>query len=1120
MPPSAPVTGGPTPHPCEVGTSESEQKLTEASDQNARHPHDCTPAESRETPIVKPDKCTGGLAAFASSNKRPAHPVSTPAKVARKHPTCESHATVPCRPYDAPAHVPVVFPHEDDAQPGATKVLQGVGATDCKGLDGHVVHDTKRETDPPKLSLPNPIDTNDHGGFVNEAIMGTNHDDGLTQDMLQAVEIHERQCHEDTSTAHCIQVIRQDDDKPTFIKVAPHATVGTITVAEAKLGSLNPPICVNTCVGTRVLSAATTQPFQQIFLKEMAKYGSGRSHEAITIPPEILQHDLTTRLALLYRQEAFVADDEIAHYLAMLTATGQAIHTPVAIVPEDIEDEDLILTMKNWFAKAMLVAEGPCNIVTAIFAQHHWFPVGMKFAHGHVQISTTPGGYEWVKLATHDMGTTCSIQTIDIESSFPNDCGFQCVGWIMSFVFDPAHNKGQYRPVSPATAIAWRGLFEHHLIVKELADVVVSPTQFCFGGASGGDAIQQLQQLLQDHGVPKDQANDRANIILDKLGRSTVTKTMRSTHPWRELKQIANQCAPKLQLVLESELQAVIKTRTDHQQKFGTKQNKKKHAQQSKPPIQIAADDIGIPEGIFQDASGQPVHQKAIANIGPDARGVIVVHAQQAVPYLKFAQPVSKQGLALLVLDHHDPLMHGVGEEIRFPARFEKTSEPILISAKLVQLGASIVSRITPEHAVKVEEVHTTVIRVIMYRDEIDKKWETILDKPVKHLVEVVKLLHPTREGTSAIMDVWDRQWLNDKMERTRPAEASMFMASFRLECSDIADALKDSGVAGCYIEPRSSDGRSPDPAFRVIWLNKYDKQGAMIASQSTAVWTCIVRSGGRFGLRVSVDNAQKVHEQHKPMTPFLTSDQVMTYHVGPIPHGSNRSALNKLFQSWSWQARPVQPKHRTPDGKGVVWECQAICKPPFEVYQLEHADVLITEVQKKPFKPAALRTNIQASAKTMAFLKASDVPEAAEKDPWEFDDPWGQYHTPVKAPRKSNLAESNKHEDIDLIAAKVIRKLQPGGNQSVAHTMEIDSESTDSVRIQAVEDRMAKLEQTVQTNHAQQGKHVQDLASQIAQVQHNVDQQGKAFQAHLDDKLDRQLQQIEHLLAKRSRTE
>ena len=264
MPPSTPVTGGPTPHPCEVGTSKSEQKLTEAFDQNAKHPHDCTPAESREIPIVKPDKSTGGLAAFASSNKRPAHPVSTPAKVARKHPTCESHTTVPCRPYDAPAHVPVVFPHEDDAQPGATKVLQGVGATDCKGLDGHVVHDTKRETDPPKLSLPNPIDTNDHGGFVNEAIMGTNHDDGLTQDMLQAVEIHERLCHEDTSTAHCIQVIRQDDYKPTFIKVAPHATVRTITVAETRLGSLNPPICVNTCVGTRVLSAATTQPFQQI----------------------------------------------------------------------------------------------------------------------------------------------------------------------------------------------------------------------------------------------------------------------------------------------------------------------------------------------------------------------------------------------------------------------------------------------------------------------------------------------------------------------------------------------------------------------------------------------------------------------------------------------------------------------------------------------------------------------------------------------------------------------------------------------------------------------------------------------------------------------------------------
>ena len=982
---------------------------------------------------------------------------------------------------------------------------------------------------PTQLSqLPN--DAHVKGGLVSNSREGepaivdnqlAQEGDGLTQEMLTTVEALDSGSNQDkTDNMHVVQVIRQDDNIPTYVSIHKETTVGAITVAEAKMGSLIPPICVNTSVGTRILSAATTTPYQQVFLKEMARYGSGRTRDEITMPIELIELDAITRLALLYRQEAFVADDEMNYYLSMLTATGQAIQAPIAIIPDEYKDEELELILKDWFAKAMIVAEAPCTIITSIYAHHHWFPVGMKFHHGHVQVHTTPGGADWVHIAIRDMDKACTLHTTEIASSFPNDCGFQSIGWVMSFVFDPSHHQSHAKPIMPCTAIAWRGMFEHYIIAQGLANRVVSPTQFKFGGVNGGDVANSLQELLLEHGVPKDQVGDRASVIVDKLGRSTVARTMRGSQPWRELKQIANQCSPKLQLVLASELQEVIRKRTEQTQKFGSKQTKKKHSFQPKAPIQIQADDIGIPDGIFQDASGHAIHQKALANIGPEASGIIVVHAQQAVPYLKFTQPVSKQGLALLVLDHMNPLMHGVGEEIRFPARFEKTSEPILISAKLVQLGASLVSRIVPDQALKVDEVHTQVVRVVMFRDEIDKKWEAILDKPVKYLVSVVKMLQPNHEGTSTIMDVWDRQWLNDEMERTKPADASLFMASFRLECTDIVDALKESGSAGCYLEPRSPDGRSPAAEYRVIWLNKHDKQSAMIASQSTSQWTCIVRSGGRFGLRVSVQDAQKVHEQHKPMTPFLTSDQVMTFHVGPIPHGSNRSALTKLFQSWSWQARPCQPKGRTPDGKGVVWECQAICKPPYEVYQLEHADVLITEVPRKNQRPSMPMPSIQASAKTMAALKASDAVETASQDPWEINDPWGNYQTPIKITKKSGATEVNCHDDIDLLAAKVQRKLQSSWPQQSGSKMEVDPDTSDISRIQTMEDRLSKLEHTVQSNHVQQGKHVQELASQIAQVQHNVDQQGKAFQAHLDDKLDKQLQQIEHLLSKRSRTE
>ena len=196
------------------------------------------------------------------------------------------------------------------------------------------------------------------------------------------------------------------------------------------------------------------------------------------------------------------------------------------------------------------------------------------------------------------------------------------------------------------------------------------------------------------------------------------------------------------------------------------------------------------------------------------------------------------------------------------------------------------------------------------------------------------------------------------------------------------------------------------------------------------------------------------------------------------------------------------------------------MCKPRFEVYQLEHADVLITEVPRRPQPSHQLPSNIQASAKTIAAIKAADTQPAKDSDPWETDDPWGNY-TPGKVPKRPTPDDLQTPDKIDVLAAKVQQKLQPAWIKHTGPKADHDQVMHhDDSRIQSVEDRMTQLEKTVQSNHAQQGKHVQELASKITQVQQNVDQQGRAFHAHLDEKLDQQLQQIEQLLSKRSRME
>ena len=94
-------------------------------------------------------------------------------------------------------------------------------------------------------------------------------------------------------------------------------------------------------------------------------------------------------------------------------------------------------------------------------------------------------------------------------------------------------------------------------------------------------------------------------------------------------------------------------------------------------------------------------------------------------------------------------------------------------------------------------------------------------------------------------------------------------------------------------------------------------------------------------------------------------------------------------------------PKGRAADQRRMLWLVQAAAPPEFEVYQLEHADILITAVPKKtkPIGPA--RPDVQASAKTIAALSrpVESAHETGLTDPWHLGvtDPWAHYTPPAK---------------------------------------------------------------------------------------------------------------------------
>ena len=276
---------------------------------------------------------------------------------------------------------------------------------------------------------------------------------------------------------------------------------------------------------------------------------------------------------------------------------------------------------------------------------------------------------------------------------------------------------------------------------------------------------------------------------------------------------------------------------------------------------------------------------------------------------------------------------------------------------------------------------------------------------------------------------------------------------------------------------------------------------------QTAQQWVSLVRHGNRFGLRTTKDEAESLHGALKPLVPFINSSNLSTFVVGPFPFGAS---ILKIFASWGWSARPTQPKGRAANNLGILWLVQSASRPEFEIYQLEHADVLVSEVQPKRVQNKQAN-DLVASANTFAALKAS--PAQSSADPLMDNDPWAGY-TPTKFAKPSPKED---HVKFDALVASVEKRvsaaLTPKSTGDVA-MHEIDN------RVTELEARLGSLEASFAS--AQQVQHQQNmqLSGQIVQVQHQVEQQSsqlqQVFDQRLDQRLGEQLQQIERLLTKR----
>lgn len=666
----------------------------------------------------------------------------------------------------------------------------------------------------------------------------------------------------------------------------------------------------------------------------------------------------------------------------------------------------------------------------------------------------------------------------------------------------------------------------------------------------------RLAEVLSQHGVPTSESASRAAAALKALGEDGVSKALASPNVWRELKWLGNQLRPPYMLIKPSELQAQIEKRA-HDAPVGHKKHKHQRSAKGKGKGQLAPTMVDptllrMETGIFQSASGQPLGQLALSQVGSSAAGVVVVAAKAIEPYLKASHPLSSGPLAFFVVDSPGvpPTQFPVSQE-RVPLLCAVNSEPLLVDGHLIQLGAVSVQRAPMQPGCEVQSIPTCVVKALIFRDQTPVPWADVVAHPLLHIFAQVPPLQqclddecPGCEGwhrsqafpmDTPVLEIWGKQWLGLDFRHVPPDQAELFTAHLRLQHLQL-QVQHFSGHDGVFLEPKSLDGRHPSPDFQVIWMPKADPSQLMLQRQTVANIVGLARLGHKMGLRCRTEHASDVFAVLRPGQTFLPPGKRQSYLVGPFAYGTLQASVAQVLQANGWTAKPVQVVAAKTHIQGLMFRVHSVQAPPKKVIRMAHGDVMIAqEPDLHPAVPELPR--VVATSATESF-----VSKQCDGDFLQQYDPWAKAAS--RLPSKGNMFQiGNPLEDV---TQKVLSEVMA---QLPKSQMEVDGDEALTKRVDALEQQVQALhgqntalanatQQANQENQAQfqelrgqiqeQGLHFdQAIAAQASNLQGFQDSFQEQFrhqvvhqQTMLDNMFNKQMIQFESLLAKRPRQE
>ena len=633
---------------------------------------------------------------------------------------------------------------------------------------------------------------------------------------------------------------------------------------------------------------------------------------------------------------------------------------------------------------------------------------------------------------------------------------------------------------------------------------------------SEGRLQHELELLLLDKGVPHARVAERAAMAIQKIGVAGLQEALSRPNAWAALKSLGSRPHTNFMFVKSDELQDKIRQRAAAKFKIqpSTKKARQGTSVNSKPSLQVEPDHLSLIPGTFA-ADDKEVSQISFAEVGQDKTGLAFCHAVDIQPYLIEGKPISTQALGVLTITPVPTELRGLLAvvDLRYPALCTATSEPMLISGSLINLGQVPIGRLGVTNPPQVAAIKTQTLKLTVYKDQWPDDWTQFIDKPFRLLLAKFPRLqlcrstgcgdgcafyHPPVDEVldSLILDLWGRNWHLDNGKYTKPEQASYWSILIRVPHYAHLTVQGLSGTHGLYCEPRTHGGKEVDPTFSIVWLNNVGLQQILHRAKTTAKVVAIHRLQQKYGLRFAEADFAEAHKLLKPEEPYVHSRTTSIYKLFPLPLGTQRQGLQRALLQWGWKARVLQPVAGSVDG--TTWEVGAAQEPPSRVLQSADGDVMVTFLRHTIKDPAP--APIVASSSTRDHFKQLSM---AKDDPWlGQSDPWKAYRSTASstaAPSTDKLKQMEERLRADLHSAVHAPSAAPQGmhvdseDSGLLQSHQLQSES----RLHALEVDMEEIKNSNQQFRVwfqQAADQNQELQTHVASVQAVVEQQQRDF--------------------------